>query len=154
MRTGPLPERRPFGSGRRSAGAGGAEPADAVLPHRGRRSTSSSGSFGELYGVGHVVTSTSGTSAIHVALGALNPDPGDEVITTPISDMGTVAPIVLQNCVPVFADVDPATFNLDPDDVEAKITDRTRAIIVVHCWGQAADMDRFVDDRAAAQPGV
>jgi len=100
--------------------------------------------FGELYGTQHIVTSTSGTSAIHVALGALDPDPGDEVITTPISDMGTVAPIILQNCIPVFADVDPATCILDPDDVEAKITDRTRAIIVVHCWGQTADMDRFL----------
>lgn len=101
--------------------------------------------FCDLYGVQHAVASTSGTSAIHVALGAINPDPGDEIITTPISDMGTVAPIILQNCVPVFADLDPLTFNLDPDDVERKITDRTRAIIVVHCWGQPAEMDRFVD---------
>ncbi|MGD9519242.1 MAG: DegT/DnrJ/EryC1/StrS family aminotransferase, partial [Armatimonadota bacterium] len=71
--------------------------------------------------------------------------PGSEVITTPISDMGTVAPILLQNCVPIFADVELETFNLDPDDVEARITDRTVAIIVVHCWGQPADMDRFID---------
>jgi len=98
-----------------------------------------------LYGVRHAIASTSGTSAIHVALGALNLEPGSEVITTPISDMGTVAPIVLQNCIPVFADVDPGTFNLDSDDVERRITDKTRAIIVVHCWGQPADMDRFVE---------
>lgn len=101
--------------------------------------------FGELYGCRHVITSTSGTAAIHVALGAINPEPGDEVITTPISDMGTVAPIVQCNCIPVFADVELGTFNLDPDDIERKITDRTRAIIIVHCWGQPADMDRIMD---------
>jgi len=100
--------------------------------------------FAELYGVKHAVASTSGTSAIHVALGAINPEPGDEIITTPISDMGTVAPIVLQNCVPVFADLQLETFNLDPNSVADRITDRTRAIIVVHCWGQPADLDEIM----------
>ncbi len=101
--------------------------------------------FAELYGVRFAVASTSGTAAIHVAVGAINPDPGSEIITTPVSDMGTVAPILLHNCVPVFADVEPETFNLDPRDVEARITERTAAIIVVHCWGQPADMDAFVE---------
>jgi perosamine synthetase len=101
--------------------------------------------FAELYGVKHAVASTSGTSAIHVALGALNPEPGDEVITTPISDMGTVAPIILQNCVPVFADLQPDTFNLDPNSVADKVSGRTRAIIVVHCWGQPADLDEIIE---------
>jgi dTDP-4-amino-4,6-dideoxygalactose transaminase len=62
------------------------------------------------------------------------------VITTPISDFGTVAPILAQNGVPVFADVDPATGNLDPAAVEAAITPRTRAIIVVHLFGGAAEV--------------
>ncbi|MBC7287745.1 MAG: DegT/DnrJ/EryC1/StrS family aminotransferase [Armatimonadetes bacterium] len=101
--------------------------------------------FSQMYGVRYAVASTSGTAAIHVAIGAINPDPGSEIITTPVSDMGTVAPILLNNCIPVFADVELDTFNLDPADVEAKITDRTAAIIVVHCWGQPADMDAFVD---------
>jgi len=100
--------------------------------------------FAQLYGVRHAVASTSGTSSLHVALGAINPEPGDEVITTPISDMGTVAPIVQQNCIPVFADVDIDTMNITPQSVEPLITDRTRAIIVVHCWGQPADMDGFL----------
>lgn len=103
--------------------------------------------FARLYDIKYAVASTSGTAAIHVALGALNPEPGSEVITTPISDMGTVAPIVLQNCIPIFADIDLGTFNLDPEDVERKIRERTRAkisaIIVVHCWGQPADMDQL-----------
>jgi dTDP-4-amino-4,6-dideoxygalactose transaminase len=101
--------------------------------------------FANLYNVKYALTSTSGTAAIHVALGALNLEPGSEVITTPISDMGTVAPIVLQNCIPVFADIDLDTFNLDPDDAESKITNKTKAIIVVHCFGQPADMDRFME---------
>lgn len=101
--------------------------------------------WAEMYGVRYAVASTSGTAAIHVALGAINPEPGSEVITTPVSDLGTVAPILLQNCVPVFADVQLDTFNLDPADVEAKITERTAAIIVVHCWGQPADMDEIMD---------
>ena len=100
--------------------------------------------FAELYGVGHAVASTSGTSALHVALGAVNPEPGDEVITTSMSDMGTVAPIVQQNAIPVFADLDLGTMNITPATVEPLITDRTRAVIVVHCWGQPADMDGFM----------
>ncbi len=100
--------------------------------------------FAESYGLRHAVASTSGTAAIHVALGALDLEPGDEVITTPLSDMGTVAPIVQCNCVPVFADVRLGTCNLDPDSIQERITDRTRALIIVHCWGQAAEMDRIM----------
>ncbi|MDX6284217.1 MAG: perosamine synthetase [Kribbellaceae bacterium] len=93
----------------------------------------------ELYGRAAVACS-SGTAALHLAVAAVGFDPGDEVITTPISDFGTVAPILAQNGVPVFADVDPATGNLDPAAVEAAITPRTRAIIVVHLFGGAADV--------------
>lgn len=143
VRTRAFPDRRPFGLADAQQVLQALNQQTLFFPS-GKKVYEFERRFAELYGVGHVVTSTSGTAAIHVALGALNPDPGDEVITTPISDMGTVAPIVLQNCIPVFADVDPATCILDPDDVEAKITDRTRAIILVHCWGQAADMGRFL----------
>jgi perosamine synthetase len=92
-----------------------------------------------LYGRDAVACS-SGTAALHLAVAAVGFDPGDEVITTPISDFGTVAPILAQNGVPVFADVDPATGNLDPVAVEAAITPRTRAIIAVHLFGAAADV--------------
>ncbi|GAA0939968.1 DegT/DnrJ/EryC1/StrS family aminotransferase [Kribbella koreensis] len=95
--------------------------------------------MGELYGRDAVACS-SGTAALHLAVAAVGFDPGDEVITTPISDFGTVAPILAQNGVPVFADVDPMTGNLDPVAVEAAITPRTRAIIVVHLFGGAADV--------------
>src|SRR5436190_8825596 len=65
--------------------------------------------WAQAFGVPHATASTSGTAAIHVALGALPLNPGDEVITTPITDWGTVGPILAQGCVPVFADVNPHT---------------------------------------------
>ena len=143
VRTAPFPGRDPFGPEDERqllevlAGQTAFFPSGTKVHEFERR-------WRELYGVSHAVCSTSGTSAIHVALGAINPEPGSEVITTALSDMGTVAPIVQVGCVPVFADVDLGTFNLDPDDIERKITDRTSAIIVVHCFGQPADMDRIM----------
>jgi dTDP-4-amino-4,6-dideoxygalactose transaminase len=97
--------------------------------------------WAEAFGVPRAVASTSGTAAIHAALGALPLNPGDEVITTPITDWGTVGPILAQGCVPTFADVDPRTYCLDPQQVERRITGRTRAIIAVHLLGQPCDMD-------------
>jgi dTDP-4-amino-4,6-dideoxygalactose transaminase/predicted dehydrogenase len=100
--------------------------------------------FAFLYGVPYAVASTSGTAAIHTALGALDLNAGDEVITAPITDMGTIAPILYQNGIPVFAEVD-ETYNMDPADVERKITRRTRAIIVVHLFGNPCNMDAMVN---------
>ena len=96
--------------------------------------------FAAFYGMKHAVASTSGTAAIHIAVGAVNPNPGDEIITAPITDLGSVVPILLQNAIPIFADVD-ETYNMDPEDVERKITPRTRAIIAVHLFGNACNMD-------------
>jgi dTDP-4-amino-4,6-dideoxygalactose transaminase len=96
--------------------------------------------FASFYGTTFCAASTSGTSAVHLAVGALNPEPGDEIITSPITDMGTVIPILAQNAIPVFADVERETFNLDPADVERRITPRTRAIIPVHLGGNPCDM--------------
>ena len=101
--------------------------------------------FAELYGVQHAVSSTSGTAAIHLAVGTIDPNPGDEIITAPITDLGSVVPILQQkNAIPIFADID-GTYNMDPEDVERKITDRTKAIMVVHLFGNPANMDGFVD---------
>jgi dTDP-4-amino-4,6-dideoxygalactose transaminase len=94
--------------------------------------------FASLLGAGHAVACSSGTAALHLAVAAVNPEPGDEIITTPISDMGTVFPIMMQNAVPVFADVDPITGNLTPQTVAAAITPRTKAVIVVHLFGKPA----------------
>lgn len=100
--------------------------------------------FAYTYGVPYAVASTSGTAAIHVALGALNLNPGDEVITAPITDMGTIIPILYQNAIPVFADID-STYNMDPAEVERRITARTRAIIVVHVFGNPCNMDAMAE---------
>ena len=91
------------------------------------------------------MASTSGTSAIHVAVAAVNPDPCDEIITTAMSDMGTAIPILMANCIPVFADVDPITGNLTAETIARKITPRTRAVIVVHLFGRPADLGPIVD---------
>ncbi|MEW6749432.1 MAG: DegT/DnrJ/EryC1/StrS family aminotransferase [Candidatus Latescibacterota bacterium] len=101
--------------------------------------------FAALYGARFAVTATSGTAAIHLAVGTVDPNPGDEIITAPISDLGSVTPILQQNAIPIFADIDPATFNMDPEDVERKITPRTRAILVVHLFGNGCDMDAMTE---------
>ncbi|MCJ7821506.1 MAG: DegT/DnrJ/EryC1/StrS family aminotransferase, partial [Armatimonadetes bacterium] len=100
--------------------------------------------FAALLGMKHAQAVTSGTAALHTAIGAVNPDPGDEIITTPLTDMGTVIGIIYQNAIPIFADVEPGGYHLDPDSVAREITPRTKAIIVVHLWGMAARMDEFL----------
>jgi dTDP-4-amino-4,6-dideoxygalactose transaminase len=97
----------------------------------------------QLYGRQAAVACSSGTAALHLAVAAAGIRPGDEVITTPISDFGTVAPVLAQGGRVVFADVLPGDGNLDPDAVEAAITPRTRAVIAVHLFGGAADTGRL-----------
>ena len=111
----------------------------------GNKAKSLQKKFSSMCGVPYCVTTSSGTAAIHVALGALEIGLGDEVITTPLTDMGTIIGIVFQNAVPVFADVDPNTYNMDPVSIESKITERTKAILVVHLSGNACDMDAIMD---------
>lgn len=101
--------------------------------------------FAEHFGMRHAIAATSGTAALHAALASTKINPGSEVITTPITDMGTVIPIIAQNSIPIFADVDPETFNIDPVDVEKKITDKTYAIMAVHVLGQPCEIDRIVE---------
>ena len=110
----------------------------------GPKTTQFEREFAALYGAKHAVASTSGTAAIHVAIGTVNPNPGDEIISAPITDGGGIVPVVYQNCIPIFADID-ETYNMDPADVERKITDRTAAIMVVHLFGNACNMDAMVD---------
>ena len=92
-------------------------------------------------GARHCITVSSGTEALVISLMALGIGRGDEVITTPFSFIATAEAIVLLGATPVFSDIDPATCNLDPTLVEAKITARTRAIMPVSLFGQTADMD-------------
>ena len=97
--------------------------------------------FSEKYGVKYAATCSSGTASLHGAVISLDLNPGDEVIVAPITDMGTIIPILMQNLIPVFADVDPEIHNVDPSSVEEKVTGKTRAIIVVHMFGHPVDMD-------------
>lgn len=92
-------------------------------------------------GVRHGIGLNSGTDALLLALMALDCRPGDEVITTSFTFVATVEMIALLGLTPVFADIDPETFNLDVAEVERKITPRTKAILPVHLFGQMADMD-------------
>lgn len=97
--------------------------------------------FAEYLGAKHVVGVGSGTEALHLALLAIGIGPGDEVITVANTCVPTASAISLVGAKPALVDVDPASFNLDPAKLEAAITPRTRAIIPVHLYGQAADMD-------------
>jgi len=96
--------------------------------------------FASLYGVKYAVATSSGTAALHTAVNFINVNPGDEIITSAITDMGTVIAILYQNAIPIFADVDLDTQTIDPEDIKRKITDRTKAIIVVHLYGHPCDM--------------
>ena len=97
--------------------------------------------FAARYGMPYCRAITSGTAAIHTAIAALDPEPGDEIITTPITDMGAITPIIYQGAIPVFADVDPHTYNVTAETIAPKITPRTRAIMVTHLFGNPCDMD-------------
>jgi dTDP-4-amino-4,6-dideoxygalactose transaminase len=99
----------------------------------------------EAAGAAHAVAVTSCTTALHLALVVLDVGPGDEVICPSMSFIATANAIRHAGAVPVFAEVDPRTYNLDPDSAEAAITPRTRAILPVHQLGMPADMDRFLD---------
>lgn len=101
--------------------------------------------FAEMLGVKHAYACASGTAAIHCAVAAIDPEPGDEIITTPITDMGALAPILYQGAIPVFADVDPLTYNVTPQSVAARISPRTKAIIVTHLFGNPCAIDEIVD---------
>ncbi|AAL80891.1 DegT/DnrJ/EryC1/StrS family aminotransferase [Pyrococcus furiosus DSM 3638] len=99
--------------------------------------------FASYIGVKHGIAVVNGTAALDIALKALKIKPGDEIITTPFTFIASANAILFQGAKPVFADIDPKTYNLDPDEVLEKINEKTKAIIVVHLYGQPADMKAF-----------
>lgn len=99
----------------------------------------------DFLGARHAVGVASGTDALHLAIVAAGIGHGDEVITTPFTFAATAEAISYVGGTPVFVDIDPVTFNIDPDRIEQAITSKTRAILPVHLFGLPADMDRIMD---------
>jgi len=116
-------------------------------------------------GARHALAVNTGTTNMHIALAACGVGPGDEVITTPLTFIATQVAILLQNAVPVFADIDPLSYNISPASVEQQITERTKAILAVSLFGNPLDMDallqiarrhnlKLIDDAAQAEGAV
>lgn len=100
--------------------------------------------YAPFHDVKYVVSTGSGTQAISTAVHALNIECGDEVITSPYTDMGTISGVITSRALPVLADLDADSFQLDPKDVEKKITSRTKALMPVHMMGAPSDIRSFV----------
>lgn len=113
-----------------------------ILTHNGPKVQELERAIDQLLGVDKTVAVTNGTMAMQMALRALNVTEG-EVITTPFSWVATCSSILWERCTPVFVDVDPTTFNIDPDLIEAAITKQTRAILAVHSFSCPCDVERI-----------
>lgn len=96
------------------------------------------------FGFKHAISVNSWTSGLIICVGAIGIEPGDEVICSPYSMSASATSVLFYGGIPVFADIDPKTCNLDPTSIESKITPRTKAILVVHIFGQSADMDAII----------
>lgn len=99
--------------------------------------------WADFYGVKHAIAVNSATSGLYCAVGAIGTEPGDEIIVSPYSMCASATAPLIYNAIPVFADIEYEYYCLDPDDIEKKITDRTKAIIVVDILGQPYDRDRI-----------
>ena len=101
--------------------------------------------FCERFNVPFSITCNSGTTTLHTALWALGVRHGDEVITTPLTVISCMNAILYCGAIPVFADIDPETFLIDPDDIKRRITPKTKAVMPVHLYGQVCDMTRIME---------
>ncbi|MBI5361209.1 MAG: DegT/DnrJ/EryC1/StrS family aminotransferase [Planctomycetes bacterium] len=100
--------------------------------------------FAKFTGAKYAAAVSSGTAGLHLALRALNIGPGDEVITSPFSFIASANSILFQNAVPVFVDIDPVSWNIDPLKIEKAISPRTKAILPVHVFGQPCEMEAIM----------
>ncbi len=114
---------------------------DSGMIAQGPRVKAFEDAFAEMCSVNHAIATSNGTTALHVALLAHGIREGDEVITTPFTFIASANSILYTGARPVFVDIDPVTYNLDPEKIEEAITPKTRAILPVHLFGLAADMD-------------
>lgn len=99
----------------------------------------------EYFGVKHALAVNSATSGLSCAIGAAGCGPGDEVIVTPWTMSATAAAVLVYNAIPVFADIEPDTFNIDPNSIRERLSERTKAILVVNFLGQSADIDPIME---------
>ncbi len=119
--------------------------ADSTRYALGPRVTDFERRFASYTGADHCVAVNSGTSALHLSLIAAGVGPGDEVITVPMTFIATTWAISYVGATPVFVDVDPVSYTMDTEQVEARITSRTKAMLPVHLYGQTADMSPLLD---------
>jgi len=101
--------------------------------------------FAQYHGIKYAISVNNATAGLHAALAAAGIGPGDEVIVTPHSFTSTATSILMQNAIPVFADISPETHNIDPKEIEKNITSQTKAIVVVHLLGRPAEMDEIME---------
>jgi len=144
----PLPERKSFGEKEKRAAI---RVLDRVIAtgrgldrYGGVETDAYEKEFAAYFGVKYATAVSSGTAAVHSAVAALNLEPGSEIITAPITDNGTIMPMIFQQCIPVLADVDYHSLNMSPESIEKRITKKTRALVVVHLAGQPANMDKIM----------
>ncbi len=146
---GPKAKRTPFPTGKRHGELekkylGEVINSDMLFFYLGTKVRDLERRFAAMYGMKHCIACSSGTAAVHMAVAALQLPVGSEVITSAITDMGSLTGVLYQGLVPIFADVDPGTLNMTAEAVRRRITPKTRAILVVHHAGLAADMDAFL----------
>lgn len=147
---GPKTKTTPFGRGKRFGEEEKREvlevlDSDVAFYVFGSKVKAMEGKMRAMYGVRHAYGCSSGTAAVHIALGALAIEPGREVITSAITDMGSLTGVLYQLLVPRFADIDPDTYNMDPACVERLVSKKTGAILVVHHAGLPADIEALVE---------
>ena len=111
----------------------------------GPRTTEFEQKFAEYCGVKHAVSATNCTSAMQLATQLFDIRPGDEVIVTPVTFIATSLVVLREGGRPIFADIDPRTYNIDPSNIESLVTDKTKAVYVVHYGGQMVDMDPIME---------
>ena len=142
---GPKAKKHPYGQGRRFGAEELKELEEALAQqslfyYRGTKVKAMCDTFRKMIGAKHCTAVTSGTGGLHVAVGALGVKPGQEVITAPITDFGSVIGILYQNAIPIFADLEAHTYNMTAETIARCITRKTAAIMVVHLAGNPARM--------------
>ena len=117
---------------------------DSINEQRKTQSEALSQEWAAYVGRKYCIPANSGTAALHMCIAALGIEPGDEVIVPAFTFWATAAAVLHHNAIPIFVDVDPKTFCIDPAQIEAKLSERTKAVIAVHIHGMPADMDAIL----------